>query len=58
MKNRKIKYALALAFAAVALTGCTVWEDKWTECRPLPEVETPAEPDPWEPGGEEHEAGE
>ena len=55
--KRIIKYALLMAAVVITMTSCTAWEDSCTECIPLPEVETPVTPDPWEPGGEEHETG-
>lgn len=46
---RKTKFLLAvLAFAAL-LSGCTMWEDEHTDIIPLPQVETPIAPEPWEP---------
>lgn len=53
--KRKLLYLLVGVFLVTSLSGCTLWEDKWEEVIPLPEIETPVEPDPWEPGGEEHE---
>ncbi len=54
--KRTIKYMLMLTMVATTLASCTVWEENRYEIRPLPEVETPITPDPWEPtetdGGE------
>lgn len=42
--------AIVGAALSTALTGCVkLWEDERTEIIPLPEVETPITPDPWEP---------
>ena len=49
--KKTIKYCVMAAVVSITLTGCTLWEDEWTECIPLPEVETPIDPSPWEPGG-------
>ena len=52
---KRIKIFVMIAILSVMLTGCTLYEDEWTECRPLPEIEIPVEPGPWEPpvdGGE------
>lgn len=42
---------------SIMLTGCKVWEESWEEIKPLPDVEIPVDPDPWEPtdGNQVHE---
>ena len=56
--KKKLLYPL-LAALVLSLTGCKVWEEKWEEIRPLPEVETPVDHGDWDPdGGEGHEVGE
>ncbi len=51
--KRILKYALLLAFltAIATLASCTLHDDQWQECIPLPETDLPVEPEPWEPGG-------
>jgi len=52
--RRTIKYILLAAVIAATMTSCKVWEEKWDECIPLPEVAPEITPDPWEPGGEDN----
>ena len=47
--RRTIKYILLAAVIAAKMTSCKVWEEKWDECIPLPEVAPEITPDPWEP---------
>lgn len=47
--KRIIRYAFLTCLVEVISTGCTVWEDKCTECIPLPGIETPIVPAPWDP---------
>lgn len=53
---KKIKYGLAVLALAAIMSSCTLYEDKWSECQPLPDVDENINPDPWEPpiddGGE------
>ena len=48
MKTR-MKYLLAAILLTATMTGCTLWEDEWSECLPPPEVDVPVTPDPWKP---------
>lgn len=47
--KRMIKNILLLAVISMGLSSCTLWQEEWKECTPLPDVETPISPDPWEP---------
>lgn len=47
--KKTIKYLLLLAVACATMTGCSLWEDTWSECNPLPGANPEITPDPWEP---------
>jgi hypothetical protein len=51
MKKTIKRIALAALIGAaitVTATACTVWEVEQTRITPLPEVEIPITPEPWE----------
>ncbi len=46
-----MKYLLITAVVTVSLSGCVkLWEVEQQEIIPMPEVEFPITPAPWEPG--------
>ena len=47
--KKMIRYSLIAAIACLSMTGCTMWQDEWQECFPLPEANPVITPDPWEP---------
>ncbi len=52
----KWEILLAGLLLTASLSGCSLWEDRWNECTPLPGTEVDVPTDPWEPpvdgGGE------
>lgn len=46
---KKLRCILLVLAGAFLLTGCTLYEEQWRECIPLPSTDVEVEPEPWDP---------